>query len=222
MKIIKPYFQILSKINSGEILRNIERAGRVCYKSEDKITDNSAEKFVHMLISKGHESVLEHEKISVLFVCDRGVSHELVRHRLASFSQESTRYCDYSKKNDGEIVFIQPPWITDRSIEIMEASIFNFPPSIPETDGIWYRCLQEISYRYKKLLEEGWIPQQARTVLPNSLKTEIVVTANLREWRLILKQRTSKAAHPQMRELMIPLLKEFKQNIPIIFNDINV
>lgn len=222
MKIIKPYFQILSKINSGEILRNIERTGRVCYKSEDKITEDSAEKFVQMLINKGHESVLEHEKISVLFVCDRGVSHELVRHRLASFSQESTRYCDYSKKNDGEIVFIQPSWVTDRSIEIMEALKCNFPPSIPETDGVWYRCLQEVSYRYKKLLKEGWTPQQARTVLPNSLKTEIVVTANLREWRLILRQRTSKAAHPQMRELMCPLLEEFKQSIPVIFNDINV
>jgi thymidylate synthase (FAD) len=207
MKLIKPYFEILTEINGKEILRSIERAGRTCYKSEDKITDESAEQFIKLLISKGHESVLEHEKISVLFVCDRGVSHEIVRHRLASFSQESTRYCNYSKEKFGnELTFIIPCW---------------FEESLKRPKEIWFKSMEYAESMYLMLIAEGWQPQQARTVLPNSLKTEIVVTANIREWRLIMKQRTSAAAHPQMRELMRPLLDKFKEQLLVVFEDIN-
>ncbi|MEG0797001.1 MAG: FAD-dependent thymidylate synthase, partial [Odoribacter sp.] len=119
MKLIKPSYQILTEINSNTILSSIERAGRTCYKSEDKITPDSAEKFIKMIIDKGHESVLEHEKLTVLFVCDRGVSHELVRHRIASFSQESTRYCNYSSEKFGcEITCIVPPFFEENGEEV--------------------------------------------------------------------------------------------------------
>ena len=164
MKIIKAGFHVLSQVNGTEILKSIEEAGRVCYKSEDKITDGSAEKFVANIIKRGHEAVLEHEKITVKFIVDRGVSHEIVRHRIAAYCQEM----------------------------------------------------------YLQLIHAGAKPQEARSVLPNSLKTEVVMTANLREWRHFFKLRTSPAAHPQMREVAIPLLKEFQMLIPVVFDDIEV
>ena len=214
MKLIKPSYTILSKIDI-QLLRNIERAGRTCYKSEEKITEDSARAFVEKIIKSGHESVIEHQSISVLFVCDRGVSHEIVRHRLASFSQESTRYCNYFKdKFDNQITFIIPEWFNAVKIEKMNRSILS------ATEGIWYDAMADSEINYHDLIQEGWQPQQARSVLPNSLKTEIVVTANLREWRTIFKQRTSPAAHPQMRELMIPLLAELKTLIPVVFDDL--
>ncbi len=203
MKVINPSFSVLSPID-GDMLRNIERAGRTCYKSEDMITDDSAAQFVRMIIKRGHESVLEHEKISVLFVCDRGVSHELVRHRIASFSQESTRYCNYSKdKFGGELTFIRPPL------------------NHTEEKDSWEWVMQQAEEAYLQLIRFGVSPQIARSVLPNSLKTEIVMTANLREWRTIFKQRTASAAHPQMRELMCPLLDALQEALPAVFDDIN-
>jgi thymidylate synthase (FAD) len=222
MKIIKPYYQILSKIESKEMLKSIERAGRTAYKSEDQITDESAERFIKMIIERGHESVLEHEKISILFVCDRGVSHEIVRHRIASFSQESTRYCNYNKdKFNNELTFIIPLWCTLQpshwSLEQVDKSV---PLSFTVMDLVWLRSMAFSEIFYIDLINAGWQPQQARSVLPNSLKTEIVVTANIREWRTIFKLRTAMAAHPQMRELMCPLLNELKQTIPVVFNDI--
>ncbi|MFT3753700.1 MAG: FAD-dependent thymidylate synthase [Paludibacter sp.] len=208
MKLINAGYQILSPINGLEVLKNIERAGRTCYKSENKITDESASEFVRMIIKSGHESVIEHEKITVLFICDRGVSHEIVRHRLASFSQESTRYCNYSKdKFNNELTFISPCWINS--------------DKVLEDESIYLNTLNNAERSYFALLNKGWSPQQARSVLPNSLKTEIVVTANLREWRTIFKQRTSKAAHPQMREIMCSLLDSLKTLLPVIFDDIN-
>lgn len=209
MKVITPSFEILHMDNGAEMLKRIERAGRTCYKSEEKITDDSAEAFVRMLIKKGHESVLEHEKITVLFVCDRGVSHELVRHRIASFSQESTRYCNYSNNKFGnELTFILPPWLVDEQ---------EFEVTAKE---VYLAALERAEKDYLELIQLGWQPQQARSVLPNSLKTEVVVTANLREWRTIFRQRTSAAAHPQMRELMCPLLSELTQKVPAVFSDI--
>lgn len=222
MKLIKPYCEILSDIDSDKILKAIEVAGRTCYKSEDKITSDSAKEFVRKIIKSGHESVIEHQSLSVRFICDRGVSHELVRHRLASFSQESTRYVNYSKGEFGkELTFIIPNWIDDEQIELVQKlNEYNFTKVLNSTK-FWYFAISECSQNYLQLLKEGWTPQQARSVLPNSLKTEIVVTANLREWRAILKQRTSKAAHPQMRELMCPLLEELKEKLPVIFDDIS-
>lgn len=202
---IEPAYKIESKI-TGEELKNIERYGRVCYKSEDKITEDSAESFVKMLIERGHESVLEHEKLTVRFICDRGISHELVRHRLASFSQESTRYCNY--KNNGEIVFIKPDFSCMTVVEKMNKKIE------------WEEAMRNAEAAYMRLLAFGCTPQEARSVLPNSLKTEVVVTANYREWRTILKQRTKKDAHPQMQRLMKGLCYELKCCIPVIFDDI--
>lgn len=211
MRLIKPFYQILSKINGNAILGNIERAGRICYKSEENITSESAKKFIKMIIERGHESVLEHEKITVLFVCDRGVSHELVRHRLASFSQESTRYCNYTKDKFGnEITFIIPCFLKDDGDECRADDEVEF-----------IKLLEQAERSYNNLVCLGWKPQEARVVLPNALKTEIVISANIREWRTIFKQRTSMAAHPQMRELMCPLLEDLKGLIPVVFDDIN-
>lgn len=202
MKVIKPSFEILDELNGKAILQKIERCGRVCYKSEDRITDGSAEKFVQAIIRRGHESVLEHVSFSVRFICDRGVSHEIVRHRLASFSQESTRYCNYS----GEITVIEPCYLMSEG----------------ENKGYmsWHNLCCTAELRYNRLLVRGCSPQEARAVLPTSLKTELIVSANLREWRHILKLRTSKAAHPQIREVMIPLLKELQKQVPVVFDDI--
>jgi thymidylate synthase (FAD) len=223
MKFIKPYYKILSKIKGKEILQNIERAGRTCYKSEDRITDESAEKFIKMLIERGHESVLEHETISILFTCDRGVSHEIVRHRLASFSQESTRYCNYSSdKFENQLTFIIPEWLDIEECQVAsinQALVYCKSP-VKGTTPTWLNSMLHAEHSYNHLINNGWESQQARSILPNSLKTEIVVTANIREWRTIFKQRTTKAAHPQMRELMCPLLDELKTIIPIVFNDI--
>lgn len=205
MKIEQSKYEILSDIDSVKMLKNIELCGRTCYKSEEKITNDSASKFVEMIIKRGHLSVIEHEKITVKFVFDRGVSHEAVRHRLASFSQESTRYCNYSKdKYDNQITVIG----LDQYLK-NENSL-----------KVWFNAMEFAEKSYFELIENGESPQIARSVLPNSLKTEIVITANLREWRLILTQRTSNAAHPQIREVMEPLLCELKIKLPEIFKDI--
>ena len=212
MRIIKPSFQILNEIDGNEILKSIERAGRICYKSEDKITDESAKKFVKGIISSGHESVIEHEKVSVLIVCDRGVSHEIVRHRIGSYSQESTRYCNYGAEKFGE------------EITVIEPYFWNMEKHLGTHDThwlVWKKAMEDAEKHYFKLLELGAAPQEARSVLPNSLKTEIVVTFDLREWRHFFKLRTSIKAHPQMREIAQPMLDEFKKLIPIIFDDIN-
>ena len=212
MNLIKPSYQILTDIHPFQVIRNIEAAGRTCYKSEDKITNNSASDFVTKIIKSGHESVIEHESISVRFICDRGVSHELVRHRLASFSQDSTRYVAYEE----DVTFIIPPWIDD-----LEERKYSYC-EINDIGNLWVSAMSYAEYCYVNLLHQGWSPQQARSVLPNSLKTEIVVTANLRELRWILKLRTSSAAHPQMKEIMVPLLMELQDILPEIFQDITI
>lgn len=205
MRVIRPGFEFLDEVNGENILKRIERIGRVCYKSEGKITDDSAGKFVGNILKRGHESVIEHEKVSVRIICDRGVSHEIVRHRIASYSQESTRYCNYNNEKFGkELTLIKPLFWTEDSKEYR----------------IWLETMQNIEDSYNQLIEAGAEPQQARSILPNSLKTEIVVTMNLREWRHFFKLRTAKNAHPQMREVACALLKEFKEKIPVIFDDI--
>ena len=209
MILIKPSTEILNiGVNS---LLLIEKCGRLCYKSEDKITEFSAPEFAKMILKRGHESVIEHASATVKFICDRGVSHEIVRHRLASYSQESTRYCDYN----GNITFIIPTWCSD----ILEGFYVGLEQYSKQSE-IWISAMYNSEQRYNQLRETGWRPEQARSVLPNSLKTEIVMTANLREWRHLFKLRTSTAAHPQMKELAIPLLEEFKKLIPVIFDDI--
>lgn len=203
MKIIDASFEVMSPIDGDEILKHIERCGRVCYKSEDRITENSAKTFVANIIKRGHEAVLEHASITVKFIVDRGVSHEIVRHRIASYCQESTRYCNYSGEG---MTVISPCFWGDNTDQKMT----------------WAKSMIKAENAYIDLIEHGASPQEARAVLPNSLKTEVVMTANLREWRHFLKQRTAKAAHPQIREVAIPLLKYFQEHIPVIFDDIEV
>jgi thymidylate synthase (FAD) len=210
MKLIKANYEILTPINGEEILKTLEKVARTCYKSEDKITSESAPKLVKALIDRGHEAMIEFYDITVKFICDRGVSHELVRHRIASFAQESTRYVNYSKGNfGGDLVFIVPEWI-----KYFEGVEMN------ELELIWLDSMEKAENAYNSLIRDGWQPQQARSVLPNSLKTEINIKMNLREWRHFFGLRCAKAAHPQMRELTIPLLEELKLKIPIIFDDI--
>jgi thymidylate synthase (FAD) len=178
----------------------IEHAGRVCYKSEDKITLDSASKFVEMIAVNQHESVLEHSCASFLIVCDRGVSHEIVRHRIASFSQESTRYCNYGKEKFGkEITVIKPPGLT--------AQQYIF----------WKDVCEMSEARYLTLLDTGATPQIARSVLPTCLKTEVVMTANFREWKHFLKLRTSPKAHPQMQEIAMMIEDFLKDVAPTVF-----
>ena len=223
MKIIKPSYEILTPISDGGIkeLQHIEKIGRVCYKSEDRITDDgeSAKKFVKMLISNGHEAMIEHSSLSVKFVVDRGVSHELVRHRIASFAQESTRYCNYSKdkfNNEINVIDITDGIALDTKMKKMTVG------EISEIVTEWFRAIEDAEKHYMKMIELGATPQIARSVLPTSTKTEITITANYREWRNFFKLRTAEASHPQMREITIPLLKELKTLIPIIFDDIEV
>ncbi|MBQ9519782.1 MAG: FAD-dependent thymidylate synthase [Firmicutes bacterium] len=205
MRIIKPYYVIEDEIDAKRIMLGIERAGRTCYKSEGRIGDGTAERFIAGIIKRGHESVLEHEKVTVRFVCDRGVTHEMVRHRIASYSQESTRYCNYSQDKFGsELTFIKPCFWEDGS----------------ENMRLWEETMQSIEDTYNKMIAAGAKPEEARSILPNSLKTEIVVTMNMREWRHYFKLRTSPAAHPQIREVSIALLNEFKEKLPVLFEDI--
>lgn len=205
MNAIKAYTQIYGDVNGQDILNKIERCGRVCYKSEGKIEEGSAEKFVANLIKRGHEAVLEHASVTVKFVVDRGISHEIVRHRLASYCQESTRYCNYAQDDFGsEITFIIPDYLTYKS------------PGW----NTWKEAMKACEDAYFKMLDIGHSPQEARAVLPNSTKTEVIMTANLREWRTFFKLRTAQAAHPQMREVTRPLLDDFKALIPVVFDDI--
>ena len=204
MKIISPSVEILTPLDGTAVLRHIEQCGRVCYKSEGKTTESSAPAFVANIIKRGHEAVLEHFDITVKFICDRGVSHEIVRHRLASYCQESTRYCNYSKDGfGGEITVIKPLFL-----EV-------------GTDGweMWRDACAMAEGFYFELLNFGCSPQEARAVLPNSLKTEVVMTANLREWRHFFKLRTAPAAHPQMREVANMLLKQMREMVPVVFDD---
>ena len=221
MKLLKSNFEILTPISDGGIkeLRHIEKIGRVCYKSEGKITEDgeSAKKFVKMLIDRGHEAMIEHSSMSVKFVVDRGVSHELVRHRIASFAQESTRYVNYSLDkfgNEINVIDIFGGIKLDNKMKNIDAQTINF--IINE----WYQAMGDAEKHYMKMMELGATPQIARSVLPNSTKTEITITANYREWRNFFKLRVPSAAHPQMREVTIPLLKELKTRLPIIFDDI--
>ncbi|MCQ2446369.1 MAG: FAD-dependent thymidylate synthase [Clostridia bacterium] len=205
MKIIEPSFVFEDVIRPDEIIAKIERAGRTCYESEGRIAEGTAEKFIASIVKRGHESVLEHASVTVRLICDRGVTHEIVRHRIASYSQESTRYCNYSGDKFGnEITVIRPFFWNDD----------------PEKFEIWKNAMLATEKAYNDLIAAGATAQEARSVLPNSLKTEIVMTMNIREWRHFLKLRTAPAAHPQMREVAIPLLREFQKLLPSLFSDI--
>jgi len=208
MVLVEPGTEILYPRSQEEWLRElrlIELAGRTAYKSEDKITDDSYKSFIETIIKRGHEAVIEFGSMMVHFVTDRGITHEIVRHRLCSFLQESTRYCDYNNaKFDGECSFIKPAAIlhTDDQRAI----------------NSWIKACEKAESEYRNLRGYDFSPQIARAVLPNCLKTEIMVKANFREWRHIFQLRAiSKAAHPDMRNLMIPLYNNLRDLCPLIF-----
>lgn len=207
MKIIEPKVELINSPSYSGLLSLIELAGRTCYKSESKITEDSAEKFVRNILKRGHEAVIEHGSVTVRFTCDRGVSHEIVRHRLASYCQESTRYCNYSKDGfGGEITVIEPSWCSEGD---------------PAYE-VWKKACQRAELAYFDLMSIGCSPQESRSVLPNSLKTEVVMTANMREWRHFLRLRTASVAHPDMREVAKMLLTEMKNRYPVFFEDFEV
>lgn len=207
MQIVKPNFEILDMTGGfPELLMHlVEVAGRVCYKSEDKISEGSDQKFIKSVLGRGHEAVIEHGVVTCAIVCDRGVSHEIVRHRLASYCQESTRYCNYSKEGFGNQITVIEPCYLQKDTKAYQC---------------WLNACEEAESAYFDMLLEGCTPQEARAVLPNSLKTEIVVTMNLREWRYFFKLRCAPAAHPQMREVAQMGLKLMYEALPIFFEDI--
>lgn len=210
MKIIEPEVELINAPDYATLLSTVEQAGRTCYKSESKITEDSAEKFVRNILKRGHEAVIEHGSVTVRFTCDRGVSHEIVRHRLASYCQESTRYCNYSKDGfGGEITVIKPCFLEDGT-----GSYVVWRDACEMAEAYYFRLLNGNTKRLT--------PQEARSVLPNSLKTEVVMTANMREWRHFLRLRTAPAAHPDMREVAKMLLTEMKNRYPVFFEDFEV
>jgi thymidylate synthase (FAD) len=221
MRLIKPSIEFLWM--SPNPLKAIERAGRTCYKSENKITAGSAEKFVKRIIKSGHLAVIEHASASYRIICDRGVTHEIVRHRLFSYCQESTRYCNYK----GGVTYIIPPWIGLPEDEYhKETGDFvraGGPVSVRLQEEIWLSHMISAENDYIDLLSkkyDPWTPQQARSVLPNSLKTEIVITGNLREWLHFFNLRCAPSAHPQMREIADLLLTDIRVKIPVIFDSV--
>ena len=204
MKAIQPSFEIMRGFEP-DILEHLEKCIRTCYKSEEKIGKDSAEQIVRKIMNVNHVSTIEHAHVTVRFICNRGFTHELVRHRLASYSQESTRYCNYSRDKFGnELTFIIPPGF-----------VINSPKYV-----LWSAAMKNAEDSYLALVDAGAKAQEARGVLPIDVKTEIVMTTNLRHWRDVFKLRCSKAAHPSMQQLMIPLREEFKKNIPLIFDDL--
>lgn len=212
MKTVKPSYEILEC--PEDVLVNIERAARTCYKSEDKITHGSAEKLVRNLIKRGHMAMIEFGGfITVKFTSDRGFSHELVRHRMSSFAQESTRYVNYSKGKFGsEITCID----TENILKMKKVAPDVIAKAIVRQIEGWTYCQQV----YMDLVEMGVPPEIARNNLPIGLKAEIVISANVREWRHISSQRADIAAHPRMRELMYPLFDELRERCPVIFDDV--
>lgn len=244
MKIIEPSYEILKCPDGEECLAFLEKCARTCYRSFDKIDDGkrpcpscgyepffpeceicggrgfvqiqepSSHKLIRSIIKRGHESVIEHMGITVKFIVDRGILAELTRHRLASYSVESSRYCRYDGEKEGkDLVFIRPFFFNpceNNCGTCLECRKFKS----------WEFAINTAAAEYNALLYRGAKPEEARSVLPNSLKTEIITSANLRQWRLMLKQRTSKAAHPQFRQVAVPLLAELKNRIPVIFDDI--
>lgn len=211
MRVIKPSVEILDMADYEFILKKLERAGRVCYKSENLIKDESAEKFLRGILRRGHESVIEHEHITIVVTCDRGITHEIVRHRLASYSQESSRYCNYANDKFGNEITV-----------IDLATGFKYDLTNP-IDKAKYECWQDAmryaEAKYMLMLDLGAKPEEARSVLPNSLKTEIVMTMNLREWRHFFRMRCHMTAHPQMREVANEILRVFKEKLPVFFEE---
>jgi len=212
VKVINQSFKIIDKLDGLKTLKKIEKIARICYKTEKLISEDgsSAKKLIKHLVDRGHTAMLEHGySISVHMICNRGLTHELVRHRLASYAQESTRYCDYAKSKHGHEITVIKPLSFEDGITY-EKYKYN----------IWEMAMLKAEHSYFELRDNGVLPQIARGVLPIDVKTEIVITANPTEWRHIFRLRTNEAAHPQIRTMMKNILKEFKKEIPILFDDL--
>ena len=220
MNIIKPKVEV-EPFDGVKIMKNIERACRTCYRSEGNITEDSYKKLITNCINRGHESVLEHEKITIRLTCDIGVYKDLTRHRIASFSIESTRYCNYGKdKFDNELKFIEPVFYTDTWKDR------NYEGSVMSKEELksffWYKIMSDIESAYMNMNNLcECTPDEMRMILPHSTAAEVTMTANIREWKHILELRCSKGAHPAVQQVMIPLLLYFKEQMPEIFNNIN-
>lgn len=203
MKIIKPKI-IVENYDPIKIMKNLEKACRTCYRSENLISEDSYKKLLTNCINRGHESILEHEKITVRMTCDIGVYKDLTRHRFGSFSIESTRYCNYGKdKFDNEVHFIQPVYFDDA-----------------DKSKIWADCMSEIETAYLKMSGMGCTPDEMRMILPHSTAAQVTMTANIREWKHILSLRCAKMTHPSVQQILIPLLLKFKEDMPEIFGSI--
>ena len=203
MKIVEPWIEV-EKIDGIKIMKKIERACRTCYRSEGKITEDSYKRLLTNCINRGHESVLEHEKVTVRIYNDIGSYKDLTRHRFASFSVESTRYCSYDKDKYGnEISFMDPVYIEDEKVY-----------------EVWKKTMQDIENSYLEMKKLGATTDMCRNILPHSTAAEYTMTANIREWKHIFELRANNHVHPAIRQVMIPLLKYFKEQMPDIFGDI--
>lgn len=254
MKLIKSKVEILDKINGDEVITKLARVARTCYKSEDASTLEKDKRLVENLIKSGHEAMIEFFDVTVKFTCDKGTSHQIVRHRMASYAQESSRYCDYSKDKFGnELTFIIPSWIDlpegeymwEDQNPLLTAGLSIEEAGYDDSSDLWIKdsngngyleykrhyngwmeteafmhALQVAESDYMSLLKLGWKAQQARMVLPMSIKTELNMKANLREWRCFFKLRCDTAAHPDMRKLALDLLEQMHSLIPVVFDDI--
>lgn len=220
MKIIEQSITFEEAINGEAIIRKIENAARTCYKSEHQVGEyRQAQSFVRSLISRGHESTLEHVSLSARVVTNRGVSHEWVRHRVGcSYSQESTRYCNYGNEKFGSEITVIWPWYLGTYREC-EGKLID---SLQAPAKMWWHAMDYAEQSYFGLLNIGCSPQEARGVLPNDLKTEFVTTMTLRAWRHFFKLRCAPAAHPQIRELAKLGLANLQIHIPVVFDDIYV
>ena len=204
MKIVEPVVYI-ENYDPIKILKRIERACRTCYRSEDLITEDSYKNLIKNCLTRGHESILEHEKVSVRMICDVGAYKDLTRHRIASFSIESTRYCNYGKdKFDNQIKILKPVHIEEGS-EIYE---------------VWKKSMEEMEKYYMEMAALDAKPDQLRMLLPHSTAAEVNMTANIREWRHVLSLRAAKHTHPSIRSITIPILLKFKEDMPELFGDI--
>lgn len=205
VKIAAPKVEVLTPLDGDAILKHLELCARNCYKSEDKITEDSARQMVRKLLELGHEAMIEHYNLTVKLTCDMGVYKDLTRHRHVSYAIESTRYCNYSKGKFGnELTVMKPCHIKEGTPEYQ----------------IWLSTMETIEKNYNAMAELGCKPDQLRMLLPHSIKADVIMTANLREWRHIFKLRCAPAAHPTVQEVMKMLLGTLKREIPVIFDDI--
>lgn len=205
MKIVEPKVEFLTQLDGEQVLKHLELCARNCYKSEDKITEDSASKMVQKLIELGHEAMIEHFNVTVKLTTDVGAYKDLTRHRHASFAIESSRFCNYSKgKYGNELTFMKP---------------INIEENSPEYQ-IWVNCMKNIEDAYNNMASLGAKADQLRMLLPHSTKADVIMTANLREWRHILNLRCATYAHPSVRQVCLMLLEEFHKNIPVVFDDI--